>query len=234
MHRFLRYIEGFAATSPTTNMRYYEGLSSVPWHNSSDFPLVADLESNFEAIRNEIDQLEPAQFRPESENIKRTGSWDVLMLFERGRKNADNCAACPITTEVIERHRTVRTPQGLIYFSLMKPGTHIAAHRGPTNVRLRCHLGIHIPVGDCAIRVHDEQRQWQEGRCLVFDDFHDHEAWNHTTEDRVVLIVDLWHPDFTERELALLEGLDRYTYFYASSLNRYWANAERAGKSGID
>ncbi len=43
-------------------------------------------------------------------------------------------------------------------FSRMRAGTHIAPHRGPTNLRLRCHLGITIPAGDCAIRVGEETR----------------------------------------------------------------------------
>jgi aspartyl/asparaginyl beta-hydroxylase (cupin superfamily) len=112
----------------------------------------------------------------------------------------------------------------------MRATTHINPHRGPTNMRVRCHLGIKVPDGDCAIRVGGETRRWQEGRCLVFDDSLVHEAWNHTDEDRIVLIVDLWHPGLSDTEVMLLEALDNHTYSQAKRLNRYWsANAAAAG-----
>jgi aspartyl/asparaginyl beta-hydroxylase (cupin superfamily) len=110
--------------------------------------------------------------------------------------------------------------------------THIAPHRGPTNLRLRCHLAISAPAGDCAIRVGDETRRWHEGKCLVFDDFLVHEAWNHTDEDRVVLIVDLWHPELTATEVMLLEGLQNHIYRQAERLGRYWSvNAAAADEA---
>ncbi len=30
----------------------------------------------------------------------------------------------------------------------------------------------------CALRVANEVRAWKEGKCLVFDDTSEHEAWN--------------------------------------------------------
>src|ERR1700744_1142989 len=113
----------------------------------------------------------------------------------------------------------------------MRAGTHIAPHCGPTNLRLRCHLGIAVPAGDCAIRVGDETRFWTEGECLVFDDHFEHEAWNHTGEDRIVLIVDLWHPSLTGAEIRLLQGLHHYADAAARRLARYWgANAAASGQ----
>ncbi len=63
----------------------------------------------------------------------------------------------------------------------------------------------------------------------MFDDFFEHEAWNRTGEDRIVLIVDLWHPGLSDTEVMLLEALHNYTYFHAERLSRYWsANAAAA------
>ncbi len=226
--RFRRYVESFAQDGGDARMRFYPGLTARPWHDPSEFPLARLLADHDEEIRSELAGLDGSAFHPESERIGRTGSWDVFLLFERGRKNADNCARCPVTTRLIETNNTVRTLAGLIYFSRMKPGTHIAPHRGPTNMRLRCHLGIRIPQGDCAIRVDGETRAWLEGECIVFDDYYEHEAWNHTAEERIVLIVDLWHPDLSPAEVALLQGLHRYAFAYAHDLNRYWAANARA------
>jgi aspartate beta-hydroxylase len=66
----------------------------------------------------------------------------------------------------------------------------------------------------------------------VFDDYFEHEAWNHTDEDRLVLIVDLWHPGLSETEVMLLEGLQGYAHSHAERLARYWsANARAAGRA---
>ncbi len=66
----------------------------------------------------------------------------------------------------------------------------------------------------------------------MFDDHFEHEAWNHTDEDRIVLIADVWHPSLTATEVRLLEGLQRYAYKYARQLGRYWANNAKAERQG--
>ena len=43
-------------------------------------------------------------------------------------------------------------------------------HCGPSNLKLRLHLGLVIPQGDCTIRVGDQRRGWVEGEVLVLDD----------------------------------------------------------------
>ena len=43
-----------------------------------------------------------------------------------------------------------------------------------------------------------EWRTWREGRCLVFDDSFEHEVVHPGSAPRVVLIADLWHPEFEE------------------------------------
>ncbi|HZN40299.1 MAG TPA: aspartyl/asparaginyl beta-hydroxylase domain-containing protein [Planctomycetota bacterium] len=37
-------------------------------------------------------------------------------------------------------------------------------------------------------------QRWRPGCCLILDDTVEHEAWNHGSEDRVVLTVTLAHP----------------------------------------
>jgi aspartyl/asparaginyl beta-hydroxylase (cupin superfamily) len=222
--RFHRYVEAFAHAGGPIRRPVYPDLDSQPWFNPSEFPVARYLEDKYDVIRDEILALEASRFHRESERIKRSGEWDVLFLYERGRRHDEVCERCPATTRAIESHATMRTAAGLIYVSRMRPGTHIEAHRGPTNLRVRCHLGITVPDGDCAIRVGDRIERWQEGRCLVFDDHFEHEAWNHTDEDRVVLIVDLWHPGLSGTEVRLLEGLHTYTFSYARQLNRYWSS----------
>jgi Aspartyl/Asparaginyl beta-hydroxylase/Domain of unknown function (DUF6817) len=227
--RFQRYIEALADTGGARPGAIYPDLEARPWHDRTEFPIVGYLESNYPAIRDEILTLQATQFHRESERIGRTGDWDVAFLYERGRRHGDACRACPVTTHGIEAYPVMGTAAGLIYVSRVRPMTHIAPHRGPTNLRLRCHLAIKVPDGDCAIRVAEETRHWQEGKCLVFDDSLLHEAWNHTDQDRVVLIVDLWHPGLSDTEVMLLQALHNYTFRQAERLSRYWsANAAAA------
>jgi aspartyl/asparaginyl beta-hydroxylase (cupin superfamily) len=233
--RFQEYIGSFARNSKNAKMFHYPSLPSQPFFPPETFPLAIDLEANFQQIREEILAIDDVSFHEESEaSIKRSGSWEVFMLYERGRKNQMNAEMCPTMTRIIERHNTVKTLAGLIYVSKMSPHSVIRPHHGPTNMRLRCHLGVQIPPGDCAIRVKDQVRCWEEGKCLIFDDFYEHEAWNRTDGLRKVLIVDVWHPGLSENERLLLEGLHRFAMAQTESLNKYWSGNEKARKANYD
>lgn len=94
-------------------------------------------------------------------------------------------------------------------------------------MRVRCHLGIEIPE-NCRLRVGDRMLTWREGECLILDDSFSHEVWNNSDKHRVVLVVDLWHPDLSRRERGLIEGLQRYAYAHANGLNAYWQKNEQA------
>lgn len=226
--RFERYLQSFADQVTPSALGIYPELVSQPFYEPGSFAIVQALEYAYAGIRAEIAALDNVAFHLETEAVNRTGSWDVFMLFERGRKHEDNCLRCPAITAVVEAHPTMRTLGGLIYVSRMKPETHIAPHRGPTNLRLRCHLGIEIPEGNCGLRVSGETRRWKEGRCLLFDDSFEHEAWNHTGRPRIVLIVDLWHPALSAAEVRLLRGLHHYCAAQASNLTRYWTANSKA------
>jgi aspartate beta-hydroxylase len=43
-------------------------------------------------------------------------------------------------------------------------------------------------------------RTWEEGKLFIFDDSFEHEVWHNGTTTRLVLIVDVWHPELTEDE----------------------------------
>jgi hypothetical protein len=231
--RFTRYMAAIADAPSSGGRIVYPDLPSRPWFAPSAIPLARALERHAAEVTAEVQALSASRFTRESEAIPRTGDWDVIFLYERGRRHDEVCAACPQTTRLIESSDAMLTADGLVYVSRMRPHTHIAAHRGPTNLRLRCHLGIAVPDGDCAIRVGTETRRWQRARCLVFDDHFEHEAWNHTEQERVVLIVDIWHPGLSDDETHLLAGLHHYSSQYASRLARYWRinEAARAGRA---
>ena len=57
------------------------------------------------------------------------------------------------------------------------------------------------------IRVADEEKTWENGRIIVFDDSFEHEVWHNGDELRLILIVDLWHPDLSELQKQQLSPI---------------------------
>ncbi|MGZ8999333.1 MAG: aspartyl/asparaginyl beta-hydroxylase domain-containing protein, partial [Allosphingosinicella sp.] len=84
---------------------------------------------------------------------------------------------------------------------------------GMLNARLICHLPLIVPEG-CGFRVGNEIRHWEFGKALIFDDTIEHEAWNDSQEDRIVLIFDIWRPELSADErravTAMFEAVDSY------------------------
>ncbi len=45
-----------------------------------------------------------------------------------------------------------------------------------------------------------------EGKCILFDDSFLHEANNASDKPRVVLIIDIWHPDLFDAEVSAFDN----------------------------
>nr|XP_015833407.1 PREDICTED: aspartyl/asparaginyl beta-hydroxylase isoform X3 [Tribolium castaneum] len=187
-------------------------LKGQPWWKKEETPYAAlfqALEANWKQIRAEgVSVLsKDGHFQAESENLKDTGDWKQFELFARGHKNANNCRKCPLTCKIIESVPDAKgCRRGQTKFSVMHPGTHVWPHCGPTNCRLRVHLGLQVPA-NTFIRVAEKTRSWKEGEVLIFDDSFEHEVWHNGTSLRLVLIVDVWHPDLTPGEKRTLSPI---------------------------
>lgn len=195
---------------------YIPGLGAKPWYDTAEFPWCAGLEKAYPVIKEEFAELSQDLFAPAL--TKQSGDWTLYYLYVSGRKVEENCEGCPETARVIDAIPRIAA-EGLVYFSVLNPGTHIEAHCGEANSRLRCHLALSVPEG-CRIRVAREERVWEEGRCLIFDDSFEHEVWVSTNGPRAVLIVDVWHPDLTPSEIWALRELARISP-RARQFNRY-------------
>ena len=58
------------------------------------------------------------------------------------------------------------------------------------------------------MRVGEDETEWQAGKMLIFDDTYEHEAANKSKEEeRVVLIVDIWHPDLSAEEKIAIQNM---------------------------
>ena len=226
--RFFSYLESISPQGDRQALGWYPGLASKPVYEPDKFSVVKDLEDNFQAIKKEVESLSDKGFHRENEQIARHGNWDVYMLYEQGLKNEANCSNLPTISSIVERHSCIRKSGGLIYLSRLGPQSAVAPHNGPVNYRLRLHLGIRIPVGDCGMRVEDTVSTWKEGKCIVFDDFLEHEVWNRTDKERIVLLLDLWHPDLSTQECGALDAFQWYATQRAKSLAKYWESNRNA------
>jgi Aspartyl/Asparaginyl beta-hydroxylase len=90
----------------------------------------------------------------------------------------------------------------------------------------------------CGIRVGNTIREWHTGNSLVLDDSYEHEVWNdhqyvaraptgmtmpsshhqnyHSFNQRVILLVDIWHPDVTHDER------EEICYMFQTAKDRGW------------
>ncbi|MYW94284.1 aspartyl/asparaginyl beta-hydroxylase domain-containing protein [Amycolatopsis rubida] len=176
------------------------GLRARPVHDAGEFWFTAYLEENYPLIRAEIEQvldtpLDPVVPTTDDAGLIRKGAWKQAHLYRDGRWQTRICSRFPVTTGILDKVPDVTAlSPGVITVSRVSPGTHIMPHCGPTNALLRIHLPITVPPG-VSIRVADREMRWQEGKCLVFDDSFEHEVHHRGTEDRVVLILDVLHPD---------------------------------------
>jgi aspartyl/asparaginyl beta-hydroxylase (cupin superfamily) len=59
----------------------------------------------------------------------------------------------------------------------------------------------------CGFRVGNDVREWRQGELLVFDDTIEHEAWNASSEERFVLIFEIWRPELSLRQRQLVTQL---------------------------
>lgn len=182
-------------------------LTSRPVWSIEQTPYTAffrKLEENWEAIRDEAVALlkEPPQdgYRDESEKLRSKGDWKQYDMFTRGRRLPANCVKTNVTCSLIKDFPAAAgCKRGQVKFSVMQPNTHVHPHTGPTNCRLRAHLGLVIP-SDVGIRIGEQMLKWEEGKIMLFDDSWEHEVWHNGTSNRLVLIVDVWHPDLTDHE----------------------------------
>lgn len=226
--RFENYLLDVAAAKSRKVSGFYPGLREDSFWRPEQFELSTALQREFPSIREEIEALDPNQFHDEAERIQRTGQWQVLMLLEAGRWHEENLKSLPVISRILKQSEEVRLAGGLAYLSRLSPGTVVAPHTGPTNMRLRLHFAIRVPDGDCAMRVADSERHWVEGESTVFNDFLQHEVWNRTDGERLILLVDVWHPDITPQERKLLEAIHWMAEQHGQGLLKYWKKNETA------
>jgi aspartate beta-hydroxylase len=193
-------------------------LPDQPWFEREQFPFLRALEEATAQIRQELlgvladeGELSPYVDMPESapaaniwKDLNHSTAWGSYHLYRHGERVEAHCQRCPATVALFDSLPVMHIPEHSpeIFFSVLRPKTHIPPHTGVINGRLTVHLPLIVPENCGALRAGGEARSWRTGECLVFDDSYIHEAWNQSEQTRVVLIFDIWNPHLSEAERA--------------------------------
>lgn len=221
------YLKEITADPPSAHQQprffYFPDLSHGPYHASTLLPWSTRLEDAWTDIRREA-LRELAQDGRFENYLRRTSktdvqdhlrsdigvpSWEAFFFYRRGERYAEHHLRCPITSQVLDSIDLCKIDSEApeICFSVLKPGTEILPHHGVTNLRLVLHLPLLVPP-NCALNVFGGgEHHWQEGKTVLFDDTYRHEAWNRSSQSRVILLMDCWNPYLSLPERDALQLL---------------------------
>ena len=198
---------------------HYPFLPADEFFDRDLFPWLSELEAATDTILSELQDiladpdpgltpyisLPPGVPANKWSGLDKSLDWGAFHLWKEGERFAEACARAPKTAAIVEALPICRIDGRApnVFFSILKAGSHIPPHTGVTNVRSVLHLPLIIPDG-CEFRVGGETRSWVKGEAFVFDDTIEHEAWNRSSQDRAVLIVDVWNPHLSEHEREMI------------------------------
>ncbi len=199
---------------------FYPYLPADEFFDRSHFPWLARLEAATPVIRDELQailasadpglapyiDMPPGTPRNLWSELNRSPDWSALHLWRDGERIDAVCERAPRTAALVKSLplASIRGRAPAVFFSILKAGKTIPPHTGVTNIRSIVHLPLIVPPY-CGFRVGGETREWREDEAFVFDDTIEHEAWNHSDQDRALLILDCWNPHLSddEREIIL-------------------------------
>lgn len=206
-------------------------LPAIPFFERDAFDWVEALEARTDAIIAELRAVmaqDQGEFKPyiafqpgvplnQWQALNHSQRWSSYFLWRNGQPVTEHLEQCPETAQALAAVGMADI-DGLCpnsMFSLLAPHTQIPPHHGETNARLVVHLPLVVPE-HCRYRVGFEQRRWQVGEVLIFDDSIEHEARNDSDELRVVLIFDVWNPLLSPGERDMVRTLSAATREFQS------------------
>ena len=206
----------------TPHVFYLPGLPYHTFYPETELPWLAKLEAHTDIITDELKGLmaqQAEQFSPyvhkdlargasDDAGLRDSETWTSAFLWEDGKPVHATMEACPQTTALLEKLPicSIKDLLPTVLFSKLSPGATIAPHTGMLNARLICHLPLVVPE-DCGLRVGEDTRMTERGKAWAFDDSVNHEAWNRSDQDRVILLFDVWRPELDESERHLITAL---------------------------
>jgi len=185
---------------------FIPGVPAKPFYNAADFGFTRMLEDAYAEIRAELEGLlERSASRFQAyvggDGMVQPG-WNNFYFYLFDKRNEENCAACPKTVSILDS--IPRLEKTMAMFAALNPGSMLPPHTGPANGILRVHLPLIVP-DKCRLKVGDEERRWEAGKLMIFDDSFVHEVENRSDNVRIVLFFSIYHPCFRDDEIGALQ-----------------------------
>jgi len=183
------------------NRNAYKGIEPA-FYLKQNFHWIEFVEFNWLKIRSELETHLLSNPRLNSGNksqlVNNHGSWKTMPLMTWGVEFHRNIINFPNTISVLKQ------VPGLVSvsFNLLEKNSEINSHFGETNACVRVHLGLFIPddASKIGFKVNDISKSWEKGKVMVFCDAYEHNAWNHTDQDRYIILLDIIRPEFIHKK----------------------------------
>ncbi|MCY7294917.1 aspartyl/asparaginyl beta-hydroxylase domain-containing protein [Alteromonas sp. a30] len=169
------------------------------FYDPKQFAWVEEIESHWETFRDELmnvaknahDNMDPY---PDLEKTDKKDAWHTAGMMYWTMRSKKNIKLFPKTWAIMSKIPSISSCS----FHELAPHSTIKPHIGDTNMMVRCHMGIQVPapLPKCGIRVGNEKQCWENGKILMFNDAHEHTAWNNSDEYRYILSFDVIQPKF--------------------------------------
>lgn len=223
---------------------YIEGLDAQPFYDdfTKEFAWVAYLEENAVII---AEELKAATAKKDLETIGNNiwappvveaanaygPDWRTLVLQDH-KWDPVNTKLFPETTKILRNSETP-VPCVEAFFARQSPKTGIKLHTDDCNFILTMHLGLQVPQQKAWIEVGGERRYWEAGKGLLFNTSFFHQTMNESEdEDRLVLLLRVWHPELSPLEREAFEYLFDLIDNMGSHPDVLQAEKELKGKGG--
>jgi aspartyl/asparaginyl beta-hydroxylase (cupin superfamily) len=174
----------------------YKG-NAPAYFDKDDFAWASEVELAFQDIKNELEALIAVNKMQPYKNgklVANVDDWKTISVKAWGVNHYGKSKELPKTSKVFNNI------PGLVSlsFNLLSAGSEIEAHHGDTSSTMRGHMGMIIPdkLPIVGFRVSGQEKSWDEGRILLFSDAHEHAAWNHSKQDRIILLFDVVKPEY--------------------------------------
>lgn len=152
---------------PNPSLFFFPGLSTKPVFNKEQFEISDMLKSAAPQI---IDEYKHWYSLPQTvsdyklvtdEHKLHEGKWEWNSYILKGKRQSEFAVRCPKTVDMLESVPNLMhsVPFSYAFFSTLKQKSKIAAHYGPCNIRIRCHLPLIVPEGDCGMRIGQSNRR---------------------------------------------------------------------------
>lgn len=197
---FLQWLKETARPELNRFFARYSLVGDPVVFDPSLFGWTKALEENWESIRDEAQTLLEMrdalqgfhEISPYQSRISKGDAWKTVWLYGFGYRSDVVSELCPVTARLVAEIPELQSA----FFSMLSPGSHIPAHNGVYKGLINCHLALLVPRQRerCRIRVADQILTWQAGKTIVFDDTNEHEVWNDTEDERVVLLIQFHRP----------------------------------------